>query len=378
MNSTGYQQEYKPPSNAAMEILSLDLSFFRNHMQFNYINHASPIIICGSNGAGKTSILEAISLLTPGKGLRNANLDEMRNHNSTNGWTIEAEIKGENNIDKIKVEYYAGKTSRGIFINERKIKTHADLTSIFSVLWLTPQMDQLFIGPSANRRKFLDRIVYNINDIHHADNINIYDKATHERLQILKQISYDPLWIQALEHKMVEVGIKIIESRQATLNILQNAINASDTSFPKAKLFIEGELEKYALEVDKEELFAYYMTQLVKSRDLDAKLGRTNVGVHRSDLVVYHASKNIKASLCSTGEQKAMLLAIILGEARSRVITRSSVQVMLLDEVIAHLDENRRDELFDEIIKLGAQAWLTGTETKTFGKLIDMAQIITL
>jgi DNA replication and repair protein RecF len=368
-----------------LSVTNLKLINYRNypHINLNFSNQ--PVIITGANGVGKTNILEAISLLSPGRGLRNIKLEEIgrqdKDSKTKHNWQIKAfinsvygpmEVVTSSNIDEDDKS-----TKRYIKINDQNIKNQSELAKIFSIIWLTPQMDQLFIGSSLNRRRFIDRLVFNF-DAEHAARIGKYENLMRERVKLLKKSYQDNIWLNAVEQNMAEVAVAIAASRVQIIEYLQAMINVSTGAFPKAKISMKGELEEKVVNMPSLQLEEEFKQKLKSYRETDFFTGRTNAGIHRSDLLVYHLHKNIEASNCSTGEQKALLLSIILAEAKARIKWRSSTPVLLLDEVIAHLDEDRRYALFEELLAMQAQCWITGTDKSIFDSLINHAQFIEL
>lgn len=321
-------------------------------------------VIYGHNGAGKTNLLEAISLLTPGRGLRGAKLEEI----SLNGggeWSVIGEIGGY----KISTGLERDSVKRIAKVDNEKQRGTNILAEYVSAIWLTPQMDGIFIEGSTNRRLFFDRIIYNF-DPEHASRVAVYENAMRERLKLLKTGSTDKTWLKVLERRMAEYGVAVAAARNEVIHYLQESLNQSATSFPRPLIEIHGRYEnllhaKSALEV--EDIFA---EALLEARYDDSANGRTSTGVHKTDFKVINSLKNMPANLCSTGEQKALLLSIIIGLARLLKSKKSKTPIVLLDEVIAHLDENRRAELFHEIISLGCQSFMTGTE-KIFFKSVS-------
>jgi len=360
-----------------LSVNRLVLGNFRNYEHLSLNLQPCPVVITGSNGSGKTNILEALSLFAPGKGLRGVKLSEA-DRITTSGtypWAISAAINSSGLITNIGTgrDPTTPENKRLVKIDGEKIKSQAELAMVFSVMWLTPMMDGIFIGASVDRRKFLDRLVYNF-DPEHASRVYSYEYCMRERAKLL-QSGGDKHWLSVLESKMSEKSVAIAAARIETIQIIQSSINQSKTDFPKANIGVEGRVEQL-LEANKTALQTEEDLRKIffDSRYKDQESGRTNIGVHRSDFTVFHASKNMPAAACSTGEQKALLLSIILAEAKAKAQWKSSVPVLLLDEVIAHLDELRRHSLFDEFLQLGAQVWMSGTDANNFEYLKDKAQ----
>jgi DNA replication and repair protein RecF len=366
-----------------LEILAvekLDLINFRNYSQISLKLEAKPIIITGPNGSGKTNILEAISFLSPGRGLRNAKLKDIDNKNTNLTWKVRCLIKstiGRNLIETGRVQNNDSykRDKRFIKIDDIIAKSASEISNIFSVIWLVPQLDQIFMGASSERRKFFDRMVYNF-DPNHASHVIKYDYYMRERFKLLKTKQYDTQWLSIIEQHMAEMGVAIAAARMQSLAYIQHCISEAKTSFPKPHIYLTGEIETMIDKTPAIEIEEYFKEILSQNRQKDTETNQTNFGVHKSDMITIHDKKNLYANLCSTGEQKAMLVAITLAEARARIKWRSSVPILLLDEVMAHLDERRRTSLFDEILHMKAQCWITGTDDNMFQYLNKNAQYL--
>lgn len=361
-------------------VKKLSLNLFRNYDNISLQSSCCPVVLFGENGSGKTNILEAISLLSPGRGLRKAQLNSIKNinHNGFEGWSVSSIVaKGmrENNIGTGLER--SSDSKRIIKIDGDKIKRQSDLTEMLSVIWLTPQIDGLFIEGSSDRRKFLDRLVFNF-DSEHASRVNSYEYLVRERMKILQNNNYDQHWVSSIEAKIAQKTVAIAIARADTINYIQNAIDSFDTPFPRAIIGVECQVKdlidgKTSLEAE-----AIIGEKLANNRHIDANSGRSNIGTHRSDFFAIHQEKNMRANLCSTGEQKALLLSIILAEARAKSIWQSSVPIILLDEVVSHLDNVKRDYLFDFILQMNCQVWMTGTSEEIFSGLNNEADFFHL
>lgn len=363
-----------------LSIRKLILTHFRSYPCLELELEALPVIITGANGIGKTNILEAVSFLSPGRGLRNARLTDIDHRGQSNPWAVASVLEamyGECTVGTGRSPSPANERSakRIVKIDGNIMRGQAELASLFSVIWLTPQMDPLFLQGSSERRRFLDRLVYHF-DPEHARRVAVYEYAMRERAKLLQQGRKDNQWLATLESKMAEAAVAIAVARREASDILQQAILQATTPFPKALIQVEGTVEQWVGGMTALQIEETLQKKLAETRQLDALTGRTSIGTHRSDFVVTHAEKNMPAALCSTGEQKALLLSIILAEARARAQWRQSVPVLLLDEVVAHLDGHRREALFQEILSLRAQAWITGTDAFLFEGLGTKAQYI--
>ncbi len=361
-----------------LSVNSLVLFHYRNHLQLNLVCESSPVVLTGKNGLGKTNILEAISLLAPGRGLRSACLEAITTAEQHQCWKITAEINSSYGPLEI-LTTINDKNKRIVAVNGKVLKSQLELASIFSVSWLTPLMDQIFIGPSKNRRKLLDKLALNF-DENHAQRLNQYEKLITERRQILKKSASNTkdIWLSAVERNLSSLAVAIATSRIEAIAYVQNVINDNAGVFPKAQLKIKGELEekiylKPSLQIEEE-----FALRLKSLREIDLQQNRTNAGIHRSDLLVYHQEKNTIAANCSTGEQKALLLSIIMAEAKARIRWKNQAPVMLLDEVVAHLDYKIRAQLFEQLLDMNVQCFLTGTDEQVFLEIKNRAQFINI
>lgn len=350
-------------------VRTLTLSNFRNYTSARIEADASPVVVTGANGAGKTTILEAISLLTPGRGLRRAKVPELDNMYNAMPWAIHAEVTSIAGITSIGTGRDAdGSDKRIVKIDGKATRLQTELGKIFSVLWLTPQMDTLFIEGNTARRNFIDRLVFSF-DSEHATRINAYEQVMRERNRLLETGNRDKNWLNALEHKMAEHGIAIAVARGHTTEHLNNAMLLSGHAFPRAHITLSDMVEDALKNGSALAAENAFRELLAANRAQDAGAGRTLAGIHRTQVEVVHNEKNQEAEHCSTGEQKALLVSIILAQARAGARWHGNVPALLLDEVATHLDVTRRRALFDEITEIGAQTWLTGTDRKTFDEL---------
>ena len=347
-------------------IQSLKLSHFRSHVRAELEVDARPVAIHGANGAGKTNLLEAISLLSPGRGLRRAGLGEIARRPEGVGWRVAALLQSQGQFQEVETRAETGQ-SRTVLVNEKTQPQNA-LAKLLRVVWLIPAMDRLWLEGADGRRRFLDRMTLSF-EPSHAEAALTYEKAMRERNRLLKDIVRDAHWYAALEQQMAQNGAKIIQNRALAISRLSQAMEDGNSAFPKADLSIEGPegAPMIASEAD-------LLTELANSRPLDLRAGRSLVGPHRDDLKAVYAAKNLEAKSCSTGEQKALLLSLILANARALAEDFGAPPILLLDEVAAHLDQSRRAELYDEICELKAQAWMTGTGAELFVELGDRSQ----
>lgn len=365
-------------------IQSLKLHRFRSyHTAVLHDLSSGLIVLSGPNGAGKTNVLEAISLLTPGRGLRSAKFLDLQNRESTEGWAISAQILTP--FQELRIGTGLDPTTRGrqnekraTRINGQAAKNQNELAKHISCVWLTPQMDRLFLDSSRERRRFLDRLVFSF-DPGHAGRVTRYDNALAQRSRLLREGKGDPAWLESLEEQMAETGVAIAAARLDFIHRLQSASgNADHTHFPKARFTVSGTLEDaldHTKALNAEDAFK---ENLRHSRMRDALTGGAAQGPHKSDLQVIYAARDMAADQCSTGEQKALLIGLILAHARLIAAARGHPPVLLLDEVAAHLDEERRAALYAILIDLKAQTFLTGTDTGLFEAVAKTAQFFTL
>ena len=352
----------------------LRLTDFRNHASLDLKLDPRPVCLWGSNGAGKTNILEAISQLGPGRGLRAAALPEMTRKDAENGWTISATLNDDRKIG-VGLETVGTGHKRNIRLDGAPA-TATDLAELIRIVWLTPAMDSVFRGGASERRRFFDRQVM-AHIPSHGSVAERYEKAMRERNALLERGRIDPAWADAIEGRMAEAGAMIASNRARVLRQLQTAIDARPEGyFPKGNLSLDGEAEAAAGEgkslFDIMDLIA---DQLASGRYRDQAAGRTLSGPHRTDLAVIHRPTGAPAGDASTGQQKALLIGLILASARALSEDGEGPSpLILLDEAAAHLDRDRRAALFDELIELGGQAWLTGTEDFLFEAFGDRAQ----
>ncbi|MEM1199552.1 MAG: DNA replication/repair protein RecF [Pseudomonadota bacterium] len=375
-----------------MALTRLTLSQFRNYASLRLDLEPRPVVLTGANGAGKTNLLEAISMLAPGRGLRSAPFAELvraGGDEPSRQWGVAAELLGPEGETKLGTswtdpEFAGGNTAgRQVKIDGVLQKSSGALSRHVRVTWLTPSMDRLFTGPAADRRRFLDRLVLSF-DPDHGTRVQTFEKVMRERNRLLEQGGSNAAWLSGLEHQMAEAGIAIAAARSAAVNelaaLLARTGEASESGhFPWVEISLDGELERQISELPAVEVEEKYRRMLAESRAQDAAAGRTLHGPHRSDLNVVHGPKGIAASYCSTGEQKALLVGIVLAHARViRAAFEGFAPLLLLDEISAHLDESRRNGLFDELMELGAQAWMTGTDLSLFSTLGDRAQYLAM
>jgi DNA replication and repair protein RecF len=358
-----------------LSLHKLNLSHFRNYETLRLdAGGARMVVLTGDNGAGKTNLLEAISLLTAGKGLRHADIRDIGSRaDATAPWAVSAEVETPDG-DKLRIGTGIDlqKNRRIVRIDGRDAKSQAALAEAVAAVWLTPQMDGLFIEGAAGRRKFLDRLVFAF-DPAHAARLSRYEKHLRERLKLLQQDRpADPRWLDALETQAAAEAVAIAAARVDLARHLQShalRIRDRQSLFPMPVLHLAGAAEQAIENTPAVELEDALRNGLRADRGIDAAAGRTRAGVHRTDLEVFYGAKDMPAAQCSTGEQKALLVAIVLAHAQMMQAEKGFVPLVLLDEVAAHLDSARRAQLFSILSALDGQVWLTGTDTAVFAAL---------
>ncbi|MDO8911934.1 MAG: DNA replication/repair protein RecF [Phenylobacterium sp.] len=358
----------------------LTLTDFRSYGRAELPLDGRPVYLIGPNGAGKTNLLEAVSLLTPGRGLRGASLAEMgrRMPGESHGraWAVAATLEIDGEPVRLGTGTEVAGAARRTVRLEGETVPPGRLADHQRQVWLTPAQDRLFLEGAGDRRRFFDRLVFAAEPAH-AAHASAYEKSQRERMRLLTDGPADPDWLSALEARLGEAGALMAAARARTLSALQNEIDGrGDRPFPQARLSLSGPWEQMAGQgVATEDIEARLIAALASARERDAAAGRMLTGPHRGDLEVIHAEKDRPAAECSTGEQKALILNLVLGQAARLSRAESGPNpILLLDEVAAHLDRRRRAALFDEITALKLQAFLTGTDEQLFEDLKGRAQ----
>jgi DNA replication and repair protein RecF len=366
----------------AAALSRLTLTDFRSYERAELALQPGPVFLVGPNGAGKTNLLEAVSLLTPGRGLRGASLAEVgrRLPGESHGraWAVAATVGAGEDETRLGTGVEQPGAARRVVRLEGETVPPGRLADHLRQVWLTPAQDRLFLEGAADRRRFFDRLVFAAEPLH-AAHVTAYERAMRERMRLLTDEGQPPdaAWLDALEARLAEAGALMAASRARTLAALQAEIDSrGDRPFPQAKLSLAGEWEQLAGEgADLAALESRLAAALKQARDRDAAAGRALTGPHRGDLSVLHAEKDRPAAECSTGEQKALILNLVLAQAARLARTPDAPSpILLLDEVAAHLDRRRRAALFDEILALRLQAFLTGTDEHLFDELKGRAQ----
>lgn len=356
-------------------IEQLRLEHYRNYQSLHQNLDGRHVVLTGENGSGKTNLMEAVSLLTPGRGMRRSAYTEIPNVKGHGSFSVFAKLQGIAG----EVSIGTGLTpdepgSRRIRIDGQNAKTNDELLDHARILWLTPAMDGLFTGGAGDRRRFLDRMVLAIDPAHGKRSSN-YERTMRSRNKLLSDNNPDPVWLDGIEEQMAELGIAISHARYEFINLLSSLIqtNLVDSIFPKSILALDGfefgGNDRPAADVEQD-----YIDHLKQTRYRDAAAGRSLTGPHKMDLIVHHQGKEMPAGSCSTGEQKALLIGLILAHSRLVKNLTGYAPILLLDEIAAHLDEKRRAALFDLIDRLDCQAFMTGTDRSMFDALGERAQ----
>ncbi len=368
-------------------IHQLRLTNFRSYSFLNMDLSSSfePVILTGHNGAGKTNILEAISFLTPGKGLRSARLSDVAKRDVEENlldkdiktlparWSISAKVSAQENETQIGTGTVDGSDRRQVRIDGKNTSKQSDLGRYFRCLWLTPAQDRLFCGDPQSRRRFLDRLVQAFDETH-AQRLSEYNSVFKQWSCLLREGRFDDRWLSGLEEQLVATGVAIAASRLDVIDRMKTYLTTPVSEvFPTAEIILTGSLEQALLEKSAVQVEDYFLIKLKQSRKIYADGGSIS-GPHTADFKVVHSQKRMDASICSTGEQKALLLSIILAEMKTQMQEQGLCPLLLLDEAIAHLDVKRRHILFDVLAELPAQVWMTGIELESFNYLSGRAQ----
>jgi DNA replication and repair protein RecF len=361
----------------------ITLSNFRSYRAAQVELGAAMVVLVGPNGAGKTNFIEAVSFLAPGRGLRRATLQEVAFVEGDGSWSVSAEVEGALGLASLGTGIEPpvaedAMPSRKFRIDREPVASAAAFADHVSVVWLVPEMDSLFSGPPSERRRFLDRLVLAL-DRQHAGRVNALERALRSRNRLLEEPRPDPHWLDAIERETAELAVAVTAQRLQAVARLQSMLAAgrdAASPFPAAEISLEGWIDKLLPRHAAVEVEDRYRRALRDNRSRDAAAGRTLEGPHVSDLIVVHSGKCIPAVEASTGEQKALLIGLILAHARLLTELSGFAPVLLLDEVIAHLDPTRRSALFAHLEKLKAQAFMTGADPAGFAEVESRAQIL--
>jgi DNA replication and repair protein RecF len=365
---------------SAARIRRLTLTNFRSYRTAQIEVGAGAVVLVGENGAGKTNLIEAISFLAPGRGLRRATLDEVAFQEGDGSWAVSADVEGALGLATLGTGIEApaeGATiSRKCRIDREPAVSVAALADHLRVIWLVPAMDQMFNGPASERRRFLDRLALAV-DAEHSGRVAAFERALRSRNRLLEEPRPDPHWLDAVEHETAEIAVAVAAQRAETVARLRQALARRDqaSAFPPCEIALDGWIEALVRERPAVEVEDRYRSVLRESRARDAAAGRTLDGPHLSDLAVIHARKGIPAADASTGEQKALLIGLILAHARLIAEMSGFAPILLLDEVVAHLDPQRRSALYAELAEIGAQVFMTGADPAAFAEIEAQANV---
>ncbi|WP_413204778.1 DNA replication/repair protein RecF [Rhodospirillum sp. A1_3_36] len=378
-----------PEGRQGAAVTRLILTDFRSYTGLRLTVEPRSVVLTGPNGAGKTNLLEALSFLAPGKGLRRAAIADVVRRGSglsdaagDGGWAVAARVLP---VSGASLDLGTGREPgplerpgsdrRLVRVDGEAASGQSALGERLSVLWLTPDMDGLFRGSAGDRRRFLDRLVTAL-DADHAGRANAYAHAQRERGRLLREGRGTDAWLSGLEDAMARHGVALVAARRDLVARLSAAVGRAVGPFPRADLALESEVGQWLLEGPALAAEDRLRDALSASRRRDAKAGGAAHGPHRDDLLVRHGPKDLPAAQASTGEQKAVLIALMLAQARVQAGTRTGAPLLLLDEVAAHLDQGRRAALFEALDGLGVQAWVTGTDAQSFESWEKTAQFL--
>jgi DNA replication and repair protein RecF len=364
-----------------MPVRRLTLNNFRNYHAASLEAGAKTIVLVGPNGAGKTNLIEAISFFAPGRGLRRANLDEVAFSEGDGSWAVSAEIEGALGLATlgtgIERPLEEGATVvRKCRIDREPVGSAAAFADHLRVVWLVPAMDTLFVGAPSERRRFLDRLALAV-DAEHGSRVNALERSLRSRNRLLEEARPDAHWLDAVEHETAELAVAVASQRVETIRRLDAVLASRRASaFPPAEIALDGWMEKLIPEHPAIEIEERYRAVLRDNRARDAAAGRTSDGPHLTDLKVTYAHKGIAAADASTGEQKALLIGLVLAHGRLIAEMTGFAPLLLLDEIVAHLDPARRAALHVELAQLGGQVWMTGADPALFVEVGDDAMVV--
>ena len=361
------------------QVRRLVLNDFRSYPALDITLEPGLVVLTGDNGAGKTNVLEALSMFTPGRGLRRAELAEMARQGGAGGWAVSIEagepvqtLQFGTGLDPAEGQTRRCRIERAPVGSARAFADH------LRVVWLTPSMDGLFSGPAGERRRFLDRLVLAV-DSDHGTRVNALERALRNRNRLLEDGYRDRAWLDAAERELAEIAVAVTAARYETVTRLGELITLDrdlSSPFPWAEITLQGELERLIPNLPALEIEDRYRAVLAQNRARDAAAGRTLIGPQASDLVVLHGPKQAEAARCSTGEQKALLVGLVLAHARLVAAMSGIAPLVLLDEIAAHFDPARRAALYDGLEKLGSQVFMTGADPAAFADISGRARML--
>jgi len=365
----------------AARIRRLTLTNFRSYRAAQVEVGAALVVLTGPNGAGKTNLIEAISLLAPGRGLRRATLEDVAFSEGDGSWAVAADVEGALGLASLGTGIEPPATNDAVAprkcrIDREPVSSASAFADHLRVIWLVPAMDGLFNGPASERRRFLDRLVLAV-DAEHGSRVNALERSLRSRNRLLEDARPDPHWLDAIEHETAELAVAVTALRVETVGRLQSTLTARrGSAFPSAEIALDGWMEKLVPLHPAVEIEDRYRTSLRDNRARDAAAGRTLDGPHLSDLTVIYEPKNIPAADASTGEQKALLIGLVLAHAGLLTAMSGFAPVLLLDEVVAHLDPSRRTALYAELDEIAAQAFMTGADAAAFAEIAARADVL--
>jgi DNA replication and repair protein RecF len=366
---------------SAARIRRLTLSNFRSYRALQISVDRQLVVLVGANGVGKTNLIESISFLSPGRGLRRATLDEVGFSEGDGSWAVAAQVEGALGLATRGAGIdppgpSGGADQRRTRIDGEPAGSAAAFAAHLGVIWLVPAMDGLFTGPASDRRRFIDRLTLAIDPGHNA-RVNGLERSLRARNRLLEQATADPHWLDAVEHETAELAVAVAAGRAETVRRLDCALQTprAATDFPAARVALEGWMEAELAHAGATEIEDRYRATLRAARARDAAAGRTLEGPHLSDLAVFYAAKNVRATDASTGEQKALLIGLVLAHAGLAAEASGFAPVLLMDEVVAHLDPARRRALFEAFARLEAQVWMTGADPAAFADVAREADV---
>src|SRR6476620_2393711 len=366
---------------ACARIRRLTLTNFRSYHSAQIEVGAGPVVLVGPNGAGKTNLIEAISFLAPGRGLRRATLDDVAFSEGDGSWAVSADVDGELGLATLGTGVAPppaaedAVVARQYRIDREPVPSASAFADHLRVVWLVPAMDGLFMGPASERRRFLDRLVLAV-DAEHQGRVNALERALRSRNRLLEDPRPDPHWLDAVEHETAELAVAVAAQRAQTVHRLQGALaSRKDDAFPSAEIALDGWMERLLPDHPAVEIEERYRGILKNNRARDAAAGRTLDGPHLTDLAVIYSPKSIPAADASTGEQKALLIGLVLAHAGLIAEMTGFAPILLLDEVVAHLDPGRRNSLYEALTRLGSQVWMTGAAPAAFADITGRAQV---
>src|SRR5499433_3868207 len=358
----------------------LTLTHFRNYRAASLNADRDMVALVGPNGAGKTNCLEAISFLSPGRGLRRATLEDVADNQGDGSWAVSAEVEGVLGLATLGTGIDAPRgdttTNRRCRIDREPVASATAFGDHLRIVWLTPAMDGLFLGAASERRRFFDRLVLAI-DAEHSSRVSALERSLRSRNRLLEVRNYDDHWCEAIERETAELAVAVAATRGQTAVKLAGMLRARGqaSAFPSAEIALDGWMENALLNEPATAIEDRYRAILRENRVRDAASGRTLDGPHLTDLQVVYAPKNMPARDASTGEQKALLIGLVLAHATLVAEMTGIIPLLLLDEVVAHLDPNRRKALFDALERLGSQVWLTGADPAAFAEIASSGEV---